>query len=677
MKRILPTTFVTLSAVEVPYFILLTLFLSLSTYAQSFQWAKRGGSTNTLQVSEDYNNVIDMVTDEADNVYLLCRVGASSLQVDGSPLQAYSAIGTGASRDILLTSFTKNGKYRWSKVIGRGGNDYDSDLKVQMGHVYLSGNTRPTGDSSFFDTDTVYHQTYNGYQAKQAFLVKYDTAGVFQWLQMPGAEDIIPIGGTSEYGYWFDVAPNGDIYWLCDLVSGCLANTSQPITQKGTYVLRYDQNGQFLGRVQLEVDHYGQFLFNGSYNEGNFIRNHQTGQYYLGGTKSYSDTFLIGGDTIKNRMYLAVFDSIGQLKWKKESHDSIGYTNFNHFKLDNVGNIFLTGSTKRGQVLINNISFNSTETAQGPFVIKLDAKGNTMWSKFGVVNANTFTYKIAPNNNGEVAITGQAYNLYFQGPNDLDTLKAAPNQGYDAFIARFDTQTGDLLGMESAKTPFGAASYGYSITADSEGSYYLGGNFDQQLYMGPDILYKIGSQRSFFVAKYACGIPTASFTVSNDTVGYYFTYTGTPADSVIWDFGDGSAPYKGDSVSHVYSAKGQYIVCATAYDGCGDTTRCDTVDVTTIALNEFEVEEASLFQLAPNPANTEVSIIYELPQWTANSTGSLEVHDLRGARIAEFMLTNGKGTHVLNTIAYKPSVYLIILRVNGEVMDYSRLVIQR
>ncbi len=96
-----------------------------------------------------------------------------------------------------------------------------------------------------------------------------------------------------------------------------------------------------------------------------------------------------------------------------------------------------------------------------------------------------------------------------------------------------------------------------------------------------------------------------------------------------------------------------------------------------VAGSPEETEQPDLFQLAPNPANTEVSIIYELPQWTASSTGSLEIHDLRGARIAEFNLTNGKGTHVLNTTAYKPSVYLIILRVDGQVMDYRRLVIQR
>ena len=69
--------------------------------------------------------------------------------------------------------------------------------------------------------------------------------------------------------------------------------------------------------------------------------------------------------------------------------------------------------------------------------------------------------------------------------------------------------------------------------------------------------------------------------------------------------------------------------------------------------------------------------MYELPEWTKTSVGKIEVHDLRGARMAEFDLNEGKGSQLLNTSNWKPSVYIIILRVDGEVKDYSRLIIQR
>ena len=85
---------------------------------------------------------------------------------------------------------------------------------------------------------------------------------------------------------------------------------------------------------------------------------------------------------------------------------------------------------------------------------------------------------------------------------------------------------------------------------------------------------------------------------------------------------------------------------------------------------------AGLFQLAPNPATSQVSVIYELPQWTETSTGSLEVHDLRGARVAEYPITRGEGTELVQITNWTASVYIIILRVDGEVKDYRRLVIQ-
>ncbi|WP_417608925.1 T9SS type A sorting domain-containing protein [Owenweeksia hongkongensis] len=592
-----------------------------------------------------------MVTDAADNVYLLCRVGASSLQVDGHSLKAYNAVGIGAFPDLLLTSFSKNGQYRWSKVIG-GGLNNGIGLKVHNGFVHISGYVW-ANDSAYFSTDSLYYHAYNGYWPQMAFLAQYDTTGVFKWLQMPGAVDSILFSSQDkpENAYWIDVAPNGDIYWLCDLVPGCLPNTTQPITQKGTYVLRYSSTGQYLSRVKLDIVHDDQFLFNGSYNEGNFIRNHQIGEYYIGGATGTSGSLIIGGDTVQGSMYLTAFNSQGQVIWKKENTDQLAV--INDFKIDAQGEFYLCGSSKNGGSLFDGVIFTSPQIHSAPFVVKLNASGGNMWSKFGVTKAvspgNTLTI-----NNQEVAISGYHGSLYWQGPNNLDTLKAVPNQGYDAFIARFDTQSGDLLGMESAQTPFGGASYGYSITTDSEGSYYLGGNFDQQLFMGPDTLYKIGSQRSFFVAKYACGIPEAAFTVNQDSIQYIYNYTGTPADSVLWDFGDGSAPYKGDSGTHVYSAIGQYVVCATAYDAsCGDTTFCKTVDVTTVSLYEQAFAEVAVY---PNPTNDFLNL-ENLPKHS-----SVKLYNLNGKLLLQKQFKDMKASLDLSQLS--KGVYLLELQ-NG------------
>lgn len=627
-----------------------------------------------MQAASQYNNVLDITTDEAGNVYTLGRVGANNLQVDGHPVQAYAPVGIGARPDMLLSSFTKEGAYRWSKVIGGGVNN-GIGLKSQNGLVYVSG-FNVANDSAIFDTDTAYYHPYNGNIPKLAFLIQYDTAGVYQWLRMP-ATDTVPLSKRPEASYWIDIATNGDVYWLCDLRPGDLPNTNFTITNRGTYVLRYNTQGQLLGKTKLDIWHGERFGYGGVYNEGNFARNPVNGHFYLGGTYSSSIPLAIGSDTIEGAMYIAAFDGSGNLLWKKESltkpnSGNLSTSNLNDFVLDNAGNILITGSTRSGDSLFNSIAVTSPNSYESSFVMKLDPSGNTLFFKNAVADPS-FTYSISSSIN-DFAISGYHHGIYWQGPNDYDTLKAIPNQGYDAFIARFDIQSGDLLSMESATTPFGGACYGYSIAADNEGSYYLGGNFDQQLFLGPDTLYKIGSQRSFFVAKYACSQPEASFSISSDSLTgvYSFKYTGTESDSVFWDFGDGSGLVKGDSVEHTYLQKGSYMVCASSYAYCGDTTYCDTLEVMTVTLDE--ADGRINWSLAPNPASGKVRLYLDEHQAGGKSL-SVEVFDLRGTWIAEYDLGRQVNAYGFNTSSWTPAVYVIILKANDKVVGYKRLIV--
>ena len=72
--------------------------------------------------------------------------------------------------------------------------------------------------------------------------------------------------------------------------------------------------------------------------------------------------------------------------------------------------------------------------------------------------------------------------------------------------------------------------------------------------------------------------PVAAFTdTGNHTVGFVYTGTTTGLDSVVWNYGDGTATATGTSPFHTYGAIGTYTVCATAYNPCGSNTTCSTV----------------------------------------------------------------------------------------------------
>lgn len=65
------------------------------------------------------------------------------------------------------------------------------------------------------------------------------------------------------------------------------------------------------------------------------------------------------------------------------------------------------------------------------------------------------------------------------------------------------------------------------------------------------------------------GTPTPDFTTTNNELEYTFTYTGVTANTVKWEFGEGS-PVTGQTATHTYSAEGTYTVKVTATNDCGE-----------------------------------------------------------------------------------------------------------
>ncbi|MBK8599796.1 MAG: hypothetical protein IPN80_03910 [Flavobacterium sp.] len=98
-------------------FCLLSLISSLSLsslYAQSWQWGKSGGTTDSFNTLTE--QVRSACTDIYGNVYLVSEVASSNSQVDGVPKQNYNN-GFGLT-DAVVASFSCTGVYRWSKIIG-------------------------------------------------------------------------------------------------------------------------------------------------------------------------------------------------------------------------------------------------------------------------------------------------------------------------------------------------------------------------------------------------------------------------------------------------------------------------------------------------------------------------------------------------------------------------------
>ncbi|MDR9443288.1 MAG: hypothetical protein RI842_11275, partial [Schleiferiaceae bacterium] len=419
--------------------------------AQDWQWGIRGGSVNLLQ--HTWNNIYDLEFDPAGNVYLLGPVGAGGLEVDGHPLNAFSTVGIGASTDILLSSFSAGGQYRWSKVIGVSNGEESFDIEVSSsGNITIAGRFGDQGPQHF-DQDT----TTPSDEYRRLFLVQYDSSGQLNWIRRPESDTLTSYSNQNQLlrsmSHWHEVDASGTVHWLCYLTPGSLPASGNPIDTAGFYVIRYNPQGQITGRLRLDLEspRFAKLYFD-DHGGGNFQYDPQRQRYYIAGThwrRFDVDTLLVNGDTLQGNMFLLAYNATnGSLIWKKNQ----GTTFLMDFLLGPQGNIYVTGSASTfqgGDTLFDNLIFQPPtihpfwKPYSAPYLLKYDPAGNLLWHQFG--SGGGFSYALALNGR-EIALSGKADGLVFQGGMDTLPEHNASTLHGNAFIARFDRQSGQPLG---------------------------------------------------------------------------------------------------------------------------------------------------------------------------------------------------------------------------------------
>ncbi|WP_276132475.1 PKD domain-containing protein [Polluticoccus soli] len=585
-----------------PLLILLVILQSASSFAQSWQWGKRGGGNTNGLNSTPEDNVMDMATDRNGNVYVLSVIETSGSE-DINGLQ-YTGFG---NKDILLSSFSCNGAFRWKKAIGSQSDDpmngFPYSLRVDtVGHVYVSGNVYANvSGSAKFDSDTTLPVGY----PKNMFIAQYDTSGNYQWLRMPQPDTMLRTNRSKYRAVDFDVDNAGNVYWLCVMSPCLLGGTSQVISALGPYILRYDGQGNFLGVVALQMQ-AGAF-YHGSDFKCRMERDKSNGRFYLAGQYD-GGTLSMGGQSITKYAYIGAFDNSGNFLWKRENTIGGGFTS--RIGIDVQGALYLTG------ISVNTDNFNGSTITNPfgmygcPFVVKMDANGNNVWLKNFNTNGASFSAGLALRGNNEVAINGSyPGKLVLPG---VDSLNHIINQSYDVYLARFNAQSGAMIALDSIGSPFGYRDMASCLTSDAKGNLYVGGLFSAQITVNTNVLNSSGGDTDFFIAKYGsanctCTAPVSSYNFNapaNSAIAA-FTYNGTsPYDSLRWDFGDGGTSTSA-TPTHTYASTGTYNVCVTVYNPCGSDTKCQTVSVT-VGIDEVQVlGEISIY---PNPVSNKLTI---------------------------------------------------------------------
>ena len=159
-----------------------------------------------------------------------------------------------------------------------------------------------------------------------------------------------------------------------------------------------------------------------------------------------------------------------------------------------------------------------------------------------------------------------------------------------------------------------------------------------------------------------------SASTSTDPNGDALTYA--------WDFGDGTTN-SGETVSHTYTAAGEYTVVLTASDGALTGTDSLTVSIASgVDTESFELPETFVLKAAyPNPFNPTTTVTYGLP---AAAEVRITASNLLGRQVATLVAGDMKpaGYHTVqfNADGLASGTYLIKMEA-GDFMATQQVVL--
>ncbi|MFN3969113.1 MAG: T9SS type A sorting domain-containing protein [Flavobacterium sp.] len=553
---------------------------SFGLYGQSWQWGKRGGG-NGVSGSTYEEDVRAIETDSQGNVYILSPLSPGSVDVDGNPQPSYGF------DDNVIASFTCNGTYRWSTVIGGPLDDYIQNMQVDAnGDVYVIG--RPSYGDQFdplFHFDVTTTLPYSTVNRKRIYIAKYSGAtGNLLWYRFPQADGLT----NTDYGqsgfYDFDLSADGTSYILAKLKDGIYADGQFTNTTVGLtyFLLQYNALGDFVSAMPLDMS-VSQLA---SQRKICNIKKHPVnGNFYFAGNKYSNDaSFTIGGQTFTNPYYVACFSATGQFLWVKTvtTDGSTGGRGLYDFAIDLDGYLYITGICEDGDTY-DTYTVQSGSVHAKPYLFKLNTDGTLVWGSNGVTVGSVGGRALAINGN-EIAVSPDVHMLNWSG----GSYPVVPNGGADASIFRFDKVTGAYIDKTKLSSTNGISeTIGY-MTTDVFGNYVVGGRFANNITInGSTILNNDGSETDFFVAKFGTSnctlgaeeIIKASLEVyPNPTTEMLYVSIKEPMHYVIYNLlgmkiEEGQLGDEGSGIAIKTLAEGHYVLQLTNNEGVKQVLR--------------------------------------------------------------------------------------------------------
>ena len=447
-----------------------TLFFHLNTYAQRWDWAKKGGGSSS-------DGGYGIAVDGAGNTYV-------TGYFEGTASFGGTSLTSSGGKDVFVAKYDTSGNLLWAKK--GGGTDWDEGYGIAVdsaGNTYVTGYFE--GTASFGGTSL----TSSG--SNDVFVAKYDASGNVLWEKKAG-------GTNFDKGRGIAVDGSGNAYVTGEF-SGTASFGGTTLSSSGTYiadifVAKYDASGNVL---------WAKKAGGSSWDEGRSIAVDGSGNTYV--TGYFLGTANFGGTTLtssgSNDVFVAKYDASGNVLWAKKGGGS-SLDGGSGIAVDGSGNAYVTGEFS------GTASFGGTTLSSSGgsdiFVAKYDASGAVLWAKKAWGTSDDLGFGIAVDGSGNTYVSG-----FFEGTASFGGTTLSSSGSRDIFIAKYDASGSVLWAKKAGGT---SDDEGEGIAVDGAGNTYVTGYFEGTASFGGDTLISSGS-RDIFIAKLV-QCPTINTTIS-------------------------------------------------------------------------------------------------------------------------------------------------------------------
>lgn len=396
--------------------LLLTAFLlsfSLNGYSQSWAWAVNGGGGQS-----DKGN--DIARDASGNIYVTGYFNNSAT------FGSYNLGQNSPSKEVFVAKLNPSGNFLWAR---RGTNFYDDrGLGVctdPFGNVYATG-------TCWSEIDFSGNYVNNGGWSDEIFIVKYDAAGVVQWVDLSG----VPYGDDHGFDLVSDKA--GNIY-VTGFISDGMGFGDPANFGSITVNAPLGDTAAFLGKISAAGTWQWIRTFGGFDGErDNRIAIDSKDNLYI--TGGFRGTRTFGSTTLTSQtgnadVFVVKYDSNGNFQWVRSGGSNLDDRG-NGITVDPNDNLYITGEFRHragfGSDSLNN---NGGPKGRDIFVARMKADGTWLWAKkAGWDGGGDRGNGICANAKGNIFVTGQ-----FNDTAKFGNITINTQEGLQAFVAAIDT----------------------------------------------------------------------------------------------------------------------------------------------------------------------------------------------------------------------------------------------